>query len=244
MSGQASNQGELLRILDLFCCGGGAGVGYARAGFLVTGVDIEPQPNYPFEFWCMDALSLNYEQLALFDVIHASPPCQQYSCSTALARKRGKVYPDLYHETKRMLVASGKPHIIENVQGSPIRGGLGLCGTMFGLGVFRHRLFESNIPLKSPEKRCSCSRERIDKHHYFTVAGNDATKAQGLPAMGIDWEMTKHQMNQAIPPCYTEFIGRQIMSSCYSSQHENPALISESRMNTQGTHLVQRGLYE
>lgn len=184
-------------------------MGYARAGFQVTGVDIVARRNYPFTFWQQDALTLNYEQLLSFDVIHASPPCQQYSRATAVARKRGKTYPDLYAPVKSMLVASGKPYIIENVMGSPIRGGLGLCGTMFGLGVFRHRLFESNVPLSLHEHRCLCSGRRIGAG-YVTVAGDASTKLEALAAMKIDWRMTKKEVCEAIPPAYTEFIGRQI----------------------------------
>src|SRR5579863_7270873 len=134
------------KILDLCCCAGGAAVGYARAGFEVVGVDIDPQPHYPFEFWQMDALRLNYAQLLTFDAIHASPPCQGYCTVTSSARRRGVVYPDIYRPIKRMLVASGLPYIIENVPGSPARNAVKLCGTQFGLKVYRHRLFESNFP--------------------------------------------------------------------------------------------------
>lgn len=239
MSNRSARQ---LIILDLFCCGGGAAMGYKRAGFQVIGVDIDPQPNYPFDFWQMDALSLNYEQMLMFDVIHASPPCQQYSRSTAMQRKHGKVYPDLFEPTKRMLIASGKPYVIENVQGSPIRGGLGLCGTMFELGVFRHRLFESNIPLFAPVMPCTCSAECIDKVNYFTVAGNMCTKAQGLPAMGIDWSMTRYQMNQAIPPVYTEFVGKQIYEHLVLMKNEYPGGLSESNMSSSYSLIADRGL--
>lgn len=173
-------------LLDLCCCEGASADGYARAGFRIVGVDIEPQPNYPYEFWQMNGLSLDYEKLAQFDVIHASPPCQKYSRASVLSRKNGKEYPDLYQPFKRMLEASGKPYVIENVVGSPIRGGIGLCGTMFGIGVFRHRLFESNIPLYHPDTPCTCSKKRIDDDTYFTVAGDLTNKTNGLKAMGIN----------------------------------------------------------
>lgn len=210
-----------MRLLDLFCGAGGAGVGYARVGFEVVGVDIIPQPDYPFEFWQRNALALNYEELLMFDCIHASPPCQQYSKSTAVARSRGKIYPDLYHPVKAMLIASGKPYIIENVPGSPVRG-IGLCGTMFGLGVFRHRIFESNLKLIRPKQPCSCSEKRIGRDGFVTVAGDSCTKLEALEAMGIDWHVTlKDQLVEAIPPAYTEFLGKQIRNQV---SHENLVL--------------------
>jgi len=211
-----------MKLLDLCCCGGGASTGYARAGFDVVGVDIDPQPGYPFEFWQMNALDLDYEKLGLFDVIHASPPCHKYSKSTAVARRRGKVYPDLYAPFKRMLVASGKPYVIENVLGSPVHG-IGLCGTMFGLHVFRHRVFESNVTLVLPDTPCTCSKRRIGAG-YYTVAGDASTKAQGMEAMGLDWRLSKYQVRQAIPPAYTEFIGRQIIRTLGSQ--EKPTLLT------------------
>ncbi|MBE7514454.1 MAG: DNA cytosine methyltransferase [Anaerolineales bacterium] len=213
------------KLLDLFCGGGGAAMGYARAGFQVTGVDVKPQPNYPFPFLQMDALSMDYEALLSYDVIHASPPCHVYSRASALARKWGKVYPDLYHQTKAMLVASGKPFIIENVQGSPIRGGLCLCGTMFGLGVFRHRLFESNVRLQKTKQRCSCKNERIGAG-YVSVAGNLTNKRAASQAMGIDWITNKRQLFEAIPPAYTQFIGLQLMKLLNTGIHEKLALVT------------------
>lgn len=199
-----------MKLLDLFCGLGGASVGYARAGFDVVGVDIERQPDYPFEFWRLDALALDYERLLSFDAIHASPPCQQYSRASALSRRAGVAYPDLYAPTKRMLIASGLPYIIENVVGSPVKG-IGLCGTMFGLAVFRHRVFESNVWLELPATPCTCSQKRIGQG-YITVAGNSARKAEAAAAMGIDWvaDSRKHQLFQAIPPAFTEYLGKQL----------------------------------
>lgn len=221
------------RLIDLFCGCGGAGTGYKRAGFDVVGVDIIPQPDYPFEFWQMDALSLDYEKLGAFDAIHASPPCQQYSKSTAVARKRGKVYPDLYRPVKAMLIASGKPYVIENVMGSPARG-IGLCGTMFDLRVFRHRIFESNMHLSLPDTPCTCSMHRIGSDGYVTVAGDACTKAQALVAMGIDWHVTlKEQLVEAIPPAYTEFIGRQIRTLVSQNSHPLQLINPENLVLTQ-----------
>lgn len=238
------------KLLDLCCGCGGAAMGYHRAGFEVIGVDIVPQPDYPFEFWQMNGLSLDYEKLALFDAIHASPPCQQYSKSTAVARKRGKTYPDLYKPFKAMLVASGKPWIIENVPGSPARG-IGLCGTMFNLGVFRHRIFESNIPLWLPERPCSCSDKRIGTDGYVTVAGDACTKLEALAGMGIDWRVrSKRQLTECIPPAYTEFLGHQLIEHLELMKDEHWVLINEhrgiaapgSQISTLGAHKYEKQL--
>lgn len=227
------------RLLDLCCGCGGAATGYSRAGFEVVGVDINPQPDYPFEFWHKDGLTLDYEVLRGFDAIHASPPCQAYSKSTAVARKRGKVYPDLYRPFKAMLVASGLPYVLENVPGSPARG-IGLCGTMFGLGVFRHRIFESNVSLTLPEHQCSCSKRRIGTDGYVTVAGDASTKLEALVAMGIDWPVrSKDQLVECIPPAYTEFIGGQLMSTLGNDEHlvliPRNSRIDEQQLLTQVT---------
>ena len=135
------------RLLDLFCGAGGAGMGYSWAGFDVVGVDVNPQPNYPFEFHQADALAYPLDG---FDAIHASPPCQAYS---RLRRMRpGKYYPDLVEATRARLVAADRPYAIENVPGAPLLSPLLLCGEYFGLGAMcdggwrplrRHRLFET-----------------------------------------------------------------------------------------------------
>jgi DNA (cytosine-5)-methyltransferase 1 len=216
------------RLLDLFCGAGGAAMGYARAGFEVVGVDVADQPNYPFEFWHMDALAVHYEQLWAFDAIHASPPCQAYTTITASARRRGIIYPDLFPRVKAMLVASGLPFIIENVPGSPARNCLKLCGTMFGLGVFRHRLFETNFPVHLPPTHCSCYRKNIGRNGYVTVAGDSCRKSEGLTAMQIDWKMSKEELNEAIPPAYTEFLGRQLMSILGKPSGANEHLVLTS----------------
>ncbi|MDE3197585.1 MAG: DNA cytosine methyltransferase, partial [Acidobacteriota bacterium] len=138
------------RLLDLFCCAGGAGAGYGRAGFEVVGVDLKPQPRYPFEFRQADALALDSDFIASFDAIHASPPCQSYS---DLAKRNGNAHewPRLVEPVRRMLQQSGLPYIIENVEGAPLLNPVVLCGTMFrGLRVLRHRLFESNFPIIAP----------------------------------------------------------------------------------------------
>lgn len=201
-----------MRILDLFCGGGGAGEGYRRAGFSVTGVDIQFQRDYPCTFVQFDALKLNYEQLAGFDAIHASPDCHAYSVSTYTARKHGKTYPDLYQQTKALCVASGLPYVIENVVGSPLRGNVKrFCGTQFGLGVFRHRLFETNWPLMLPAVPCTCKKKRIGADGYVCCVSDSCTKYEAQRAMQINWIRSKKQLMQAIPPAYTHFIGQQLL---------------------------------
>lgn len=198
------------RLLDLFCGAGGAGVGYWRAGFDVVGVDIAPQPNYPFEFIQGDALAV---ELAGFDAIHASPPCQAYSWS---ARRWHDVpRAELLDPTRALLLASGLPFVMENVQGAPLLNPLTLCGTQFGLEVIRHRLFESNALLLAPGAPCRHV-GTVGDGTYVTVAGHGGDNARGRgsraakrAAMGIDW-MTDVELNEAIPPAYTEWIGRQL----------------------------------
>jgi len=211
------------RLLDLYCCAGGAGVGYARAGFEVVGVDIDPQPRYPFEFIQADALGLDPEFVASFDAIHASPPCQSYS---DLAKRNGNAdaWPRLIDPTRDLLVASGRPWVIENVEGAPLRNPVVLCGTMFpGLRVLRHRLFEASFPIVAPphgkhpkvhtfDKRKSHYGKTNDMLDFVQVTGGgNCTVAAAKDAMGITW-MTKNEMNESIPPAYTKLIGDQLMA--------------------------------
>lgn len=199
-------------LLDLFCGAGGAARGYADAGFLVTGIDINPQPNYPYRFIQRDALTLDYEFLSQFDFIHASPPCQAYSRASALARRGGKTYPDLVDPTRLMLAASGKPYVMENVLGSPVRPDIALCGSMFGLGVLRHRYFETNTAIRS---QLTCNHTGTVKGgDYVTVAGNgghgEKRFSRWADAMGIDW-MTRDELKESIPPAFTKWIGLEAL---------------------------------
>lgn len=209
------------RLLDLFCGCGGCSVGYALAGFHVTGVDVNPQPYYPFEFIQSDVFKLDYDFFLSFDVIHASPPCQAYTRAAATIRKQGKQYPDLYLPTKRLLEAVGKPYIIENVVGSPAKG-IRLTGDMFGLGVLRERIFESNIPLV-----CDLPRQKVGSvktGEYVTVAGSHGRR-RWADAMGIQWADTKG-IRQAIPPAFTEYIGKQVYEQRRASVTNDELLIS------------------
>jgi DNA (cytosine-5)-methyltransferase 1 len=211
------------RLLDLFCCAGGAAAGYHRAGFDVVGIDITSQSNYPFPFLQADVLALDPKFRAGFDAVHASPPCQSYS---DLAKRNGNAdhWPRLIDPVRALLVDSGLPYVIENVEGAPLRDPVMLCGTMFkGLRVLRHRLFEANFPILTPEhgphpkvhtfdKRKSHFGKTNDMLDFVQVTGGgNCTVAAARDAMGIDW-MTKNEMNEAIPPAYTRFIGKQLLA--------------------------------
>lgn len=210
------------RLLDLFCCAGGAGMGYQRAGFEVVGVDIDPQPRYPFEFIQADALTLDQDFLASFDAIHASPPCQSYS-DLAKRNGNGHMWPRLVEPTRELLQSLGVPYIIENVEGAPLLDPVVLCGTMFpGLRVLRHRLFESNIELTAPahgkhplvfthDKR-KAHYGKLDQNTSFVqvTGGGNSSIANAKDALGIDW-MNKHELNESIPPVYTEYLGQELM---------------------------------
>jgi DNA (cytosine-5)-methyltransferase 1 len=202
-----------VRLLDLFSCAGGAGMGYARAGFEVVGVDIAPQPHYPFEFVQADAVEYLREHGHEFDAIHASPPCQAF---TLAQRIRDNDHPDLVEPTREALVELGKPWIIENVEGAPLIDPIRLCGTMFpGLRVYRHRLFESNVLLHEPEHGVheaplrKMGRPPI-AGDFMHVVGNFSGVAYAREAMGIDW-MVRDELREAIPPAFTEYLGRQLM---------------------------------
>jgi DNA (cytosine-5)-methyltransferase 1 len=212
------------RLLDLFCGAGGCSVGYERAGFDVVGVDIKPQPNYPFEFVQDDALVVLAGLADGFDAIHASPPCQAFTAY----RRTGNVreYPDLITQTRSNLRTIGLPYVIENVVGAPLHDPLKLCGSSFGMDIRRHRLFESNVPMMSMP--CAHGAQPADRFPGGRSKQRTGT-SQGLVratievgswdipldvqqgAMGIDW-MTLEELSEAIPPAYTEHIGGYLMA--------------------------------
>lgn len=210
------------KLLDLFCGAGGAGAGYRQAGFEVVGVDIRPQPNYPFRFIQADALKLDPKFMATFDAIHASPPCQSYS-DLAKRNGNGHEWPRLIEPVREMLVDTGLPYVIENVDGAPLRNPAVLCGTMFkGLRVIRHRLFESNFPISVPphgkhplvhtfDRRKSHYGKTDEWKDYVQVTGGgNCTIEAARDAMGARW-MTKNELNEAIPPAYARFVGGQLL---------------------------------
>lgn len=209
-----------MRALDLFCGAGGATRGLQMAGFNVTGVDIKPQPRYcGDEFIQADALAYPLEG---FDLIWASPPCQAHSSIAKQQRERrpGKhEHPDLVAATRDRLIASGRPWVIENVMGAPLRSPGMLCGSMFGLNLRRHRLFETPLPILWPQcvhhhqapRFRSLNKRRGGKlarvvgvHGHLNYAGERGLREQ---AMGVDW-MTDYELAQSIPPAYSEHIGR------------------------------------
>jgi len=202
-------------------------MGYARAGFEVVGVDIKPQPHYPFEFHQADAMAFPLEG---FDAIHASPPCQRYSSATIVNGTREN-HPDLVGPVRERLIATGLPYIIENVKGAPLHG-VELCGVALGLrlGKYvlrRHRIFESNVVLLIPP--CAC--ERGDGVTLGVYGGGTSTKernpntkggrpykgttAERIAIMDMPWCKTAHEVNEAIPPAYTELLGEQLIAAIW-----------------------------
>jgi DNA (cytosine-5)-methyltransferase 1 len=189
------------RLLDLFCGAGGAAVGYHRAGFEVVGVDIKPQPHYPFEFHQADAMTYPLEG---FDVVHASPPCQHYSRACKAAHTN-HLFPDLLPKTRERLIETGKPYIIENVPGAPMKANIVLCGSQFNLQIIRHRLFEIFPSIYRLLPKCSHCDEPIGIYGHGTNSwyrkktGHNASTNDWRRAMGIEW-MTKPELAESIPP--------------------------------------------
>lgn len=229
-------------LLDLFCKAGGCSKGYSLAGFDCVGVDIEPQKNYPYRFIQTDALdflrwlifdtsrygpSWGFWQLTDFKVIHASPPFQAFSVLKHLTTKK---HPELIVPVRELLIQTGLPYIIENVVGAPLINPVQLCGSSFGLDLRRHRLFESNMPLVGkpcdhdnhpcPIDVSGTGGRRINGRK--DGCGGNSRKPKNLAharlAMGIDW-MTRIELAQAIPPKYTEFLGKQAIKYLKNQNH-------------------------
>jgi DNA (cytosine-5)-methyltransferase 1 len=212
---------DVYSCLDLFCCAGCAAEGYTRAGFDCYGVDIEPQPNYPYEYSMGDALQFARKYGHQFDFIHASPPCQAYSVTKTIhAGKPGAItHPELVEPTREVLDelwrGFGIPYIIENVVGAPLHNPITLCGTEFGLKVYRHRLFESCLPLIAPEHQKHTEPtvkvgRPVKEGEFMTVAGHFANPKYAHKAMGVEHHVSRDELAQGIPPAYTEYLGRQV----------------------------------
>lgn len=242
-----------MRLLDLFCAQGGATIGYVRAGFDVVAVDIEPQPRHPgnslFDrrgctFVQADALAYLRAHGHEFDAVHASPPCQRHSqCNNWSRGAKVQEYPDLVAPTRALLDELGRPYVIENVVGAPLRVDCQLCGTGFGLRVMRHRIFESNVRLPEPPpcnhwshvgqadewrvRKGDTTQGALDrpKGAFVSPSGNPnkekGTVAEWLAAMETPW-MDRAGVTQAIPPAYTEWLGRALMAACERPAHATP----------------------
>ena len=208
-------------MIDLFCGAGGAAMGYHRAGFDLLGVDINPQPRYPFDFIQGDVFEI-WDDLPHRKAwgYHASPPCQAYSVTKSL---HDNDHPDLVADTRAILKATCKPFVIENVPGSPLHAPIQLCGSSFGLRVRKHRLFEMSSMLLAPP----CQHYWQDDDPIFTVRNHGKDQPSGVcyvfgqgtgkgddweGAMDVDW-MTRAELSQAIPPAYTEWIGKQLLKA-------------------------------
>jgi DNA (cytosine-5)-methyltransferase 1 len=189
------------RLLDLFCCQGGAGKGYTDAGFDVTGVDIEPQPRYPYDFHQADALEYLAERWRDFDVVHASPPCQRYANVTQWRGSAGD-HPDLLDPTRQLLNRIGLPYVLENVPEAPIRADYLLCGSQFGLSIRRHRAFETSWRGFSLIQPCQHRGDDLPFMHKGERAYADA--------LGCPW-MSSKGGREAIPPAYTRYVGEQLL---------------------------------
>jgi hypothetical protein len=219
-------------LLDLFSCAGGAGTGYARAGFAVDGCDIVPRPNYPFAYHHGDALAylaalITSGEIKRYAFVHASPPCQ-HGCALTVGTNRsqgwGGTHVDLVAPTRALLDQTGLPYVIEQPNGrAKLRKDLTLCGEMFGLGVIRHRNFElGGWTAEQPAHRPHRGRVRGYRHGrfydgpYVAAYGNGGGKPS-IPelqaAMGMDWTDVREELTEAIPPAYTHWIGRAALAA-------------------------------
>jgi DNA (cytosine-5)-methyltransferase 1 len=195
-------------MVDLCCGPGGAGMGYHLAGFEMVGVDIEPQPSYPFEFHQGDALTYPLDG---FDAVHVSPPCQHYANVTAWGHSHMRPrddYPDLIGPIRERLMETGLPYVIENVRTTALRQPTMLCGSAFGLRVIRHRYFETGGGLALPVLTPVCRHIGIIPFDH----GGKYSESEFRTAMGCDW-MGAHEARQAIPPAFTDWIGRHLMAA-------------------------------
>ena len=208
-----------MRILDLFCKAGGASMGLHQAfpDAEIIGVDIEPQPRYPFKFEQCDWRSALMLWSDDFDFFWASPVCKRYTRMTNCRPGKAATHPDGIDDVRKHLEFIGKPWVIENVPGSPLRNPITLCGTMFGLELYRHRLFEASFPLVAPAHSAHTMAASRAGHWtlgtVMSVAGHFSPVSHAKVIMGIDW-MSRDELSQAIPPAYSRYIGEQFKRAC------------------------------
>jgi DNA (cytosine-5)-methyltransferase 1 len=213
-------------MVDLYCCQGGASAGYSAAGFDIAGVDIVPQPRYPYPFIRGDALAVLRQMIAddmtivmpdgtrrRVHACHASCPCQAH---TNAQRIQARKHPELIAPTRDLLIATGGlPYVIENVRGAPLKDPIELCGAMFGLHTYRHRLFESNVLLTVPlhprhvQPTVKMGRP-IREGDWYHAVGNFSNVPYVRADLGMPW-MSRDGLRESIPPAYAEYIGRQLM---------------------------------
>lgn len=201
-------------------------MGLHMAGFEVTGVDITPQPHYPFDFFQQDAMTFPLEG---YDLIWASPPCQAY---TLCQRIRKRQHPDMVADVRTMLKATGTHYVIENVEGAPLKNPVTLCGAMFhGLRVYRHRLFEASFPIKEPRHPEHTVKLRKmgrmpQPGEFMHVVGNFTGVELAREAMGISW-MTRDELRESIPPAFSEYVGKYALFAILASLKEKVASLNE-----------------
>lgn len=203
-------------VLDTFCKAGGSSKGWVDAGYEVVGVDIEPQPHYPYEFHLGDAIEFIYKYGSEFFIVYGGPPCQRYSSITRTAGTSSN-HPDLIAPTRKAMQSTGRPYIIENVPGAPLINPIMLCGTMFGILEIRHRYFECNPAINVSPPPCNHHRPVV-KHgrppdrtkHFHGITGHFSDVEWAREIRGTPW-MNQEELAEAIPPHYTKWLGKHIL---------------------------------
>jgi DNA (cytosine-5)-methyltransferase 1 len=204
-----------MKLLDLFCCGGGGAYGYHLAGATeIVGIDLDNRhrKNYPFQFIQADALEYLAAHGHEFDFIHASPPCQAYSSTSVLTTRE---HPELIEPVRELLQATGKPYCIENVIGAPLINPVELCGAMFGLETYRHRIFETSFLVRTPIHPRHIAKTvplgaLAYAHEYMQLVGCFSDVKRARKVLSTPW-LTRDQISQCIPPAYTEYIFKEFL---------------------------------
>ncbi|WP_329176067.1 SAM-dependent methyltransferase [Streptomyces decoyicus] len=213
------------RLLDLYCCQGGAAKGYADAGFDVTGVDLNPQPRYPYRFVQADAIAFVLEHGAEFDFIHGSPPCQHDS---ECQRIQANDHPDLIAPTRTGLEATGRPWVLENVRGAvpKLHEPVMLCGQMLGLANYRHRYFETGggFTLVQPGHPAHLVPQAkmgrpVPPGYYGQFVGNFSGVPLAREVLGVPW-MNRDGIRECVPPAYTQHVGTAALELLFTGNLE------------------------